>query len=251
MKNILYWIMIVCFVFGASGCAMTVSNIRKYELPTDYKGEVEDILNHFKNKFSLRYRYSIEILSEKEMNEAVKSGSPHIRQVSPAGLSTIYIDDLFIKYLYKEPNIYVYRKLYLVCIVAHEICHREYDLPDNPINTHLQVDYKAIDMVKEFGIEWFEYTWALASAENYMGIRRTGGEWQNLFGVLLNSGIALSTGVFYQENDLFDRAIMINDNLGRTDRGWSGRRGRRWRNFIDNKEIWDFPDKHKVGFNQD
>ncbi len=124
-------------------------------------------------------------------------------------------------------------------------------MPDNPINTHLQVDYKAIDMVKEFGIEWFEYTWALASAENYMGIRKSGGEWQNLFGVLLNSGIALSTGVFYQENDLFDRAIMINDNLGRTDKGWLGRRGSRWRKFIDNKEIWDFPDKQKVGVNQD
>src|SRR3989338_6956774 len=123
MKNILYWIIFVCFVFGASGCAMTVSNIRKYELPTDYKAEMEDILNHFKDKFPLRNRYSIEIVSEKEMNQLEKTGSPHIKQKDSTGISTIYFDDLFIKYLYKEPYIYVYRKLYLVCVVAHEICH--------------------------------------------------------------------------------------------------------------------------------
>lgn len=244
MKKFLAVLLCLGLCFGLAGCAMTVSSIRKYELPPGYKTEVEDILKHFKDSFSLRYRYSVEILSETEMNEAMKSGSPYIREVSPDGFSTIYIDDLFIKYLYQNPYVYVYRKLYLVCIIAHEICHREYNLPASPIEKHLQVDYKAIDMVKKFGIEWFEYTWALASLDQYMGIRKSGGEWQNLFGIVLRSGVAISTGLLYQENDLFDRAIMINNDLGRADRDWSGRRGKRWRSFIDNKKVWDFPTEY-------
>lgn len=243
-------VIVLLLCLGLTGCAMTVSSIRKYELPTDYKSEMEDILNHFKDKVPLHNRYSIEIISEKEMNQLEKTGSPHIKQKDPTGLSTIYFDDLFIKYLYKEPYIYVYRKLYLVCVVAHEICHKEYDLPDNPVDTHLQVDYKAIDMVKQFGIEWFEYSWALASAENYMGIRSTGGEWQRLAAILFNAGVAYTTGILYEENDLSQRAIMINDSLGRTDRGWLQRRSSRWRKYFDKKEVWDFPDEHKVAFNK-
>ena len=228
MKVVLYWVIIACFVFGAFGCAMNIASIRKYGLPTDYKSEIEDILRHFKQNFPLSYDYSVEILSEKEMSEMVKSGSPHIKQISPTENPVIYLDDLFVKYLYNDPNGYVYRKLYLVCVLAHEICHIEYNLADNPITIHLQVDYKAIDMIKKFGIEWFEYSWALASAESYMDIRRTGGEWQNLLLTMFKGGVAVTTGLFYQENDLFQRAIMINDNLGRMDKGWLGKRGRRW-----------------------
>ncbi len=229
--------------FALMGCGITAGSIRKYELPPDYKAEMEDILDHFNDAFSLRNKYSIEILSEKELSALNKSGSPFIKQNDPAGVSTIYMDDLCIKYLYANPYIYVYRKMYLVSLVAHEICHREYNLPDNPIETHLQVDYKAIDMVKQFGIEWFEYSWALASFEQYAGIKRTGGEWQLLGTIFLKAGVAYTTGILYEESDLFQRAMIINDNLGRTDKSWSQRRGKRWRNYFDNKKIWDFPDK--------
>src|SRR3989338_6892296 len=163
-------IVVIGLAIMISGCATYYS----YVLPTNYVSEVEEVFNHF-GRLNLKNKYSLKILSKEEMDNLIKTGSPMI----DTSKNIIYLDDLYLKYLYGQKNgkFYHIRKRDLACIIAHEICHSEYNLVANNIAQHLEVDMKAIELLRNFNIDWHDYAGAIIRMGNYLETRR--GDWSN------------------------------------------------------------------------
>ena len=126
-----------------------------YRLPPDSYSEAQEVLSYF-NALPLKNQYSLRILAKEEMKKLIKGGVPHI----DTNKNVIYIEDLYLKYLYNHRGgkFFHIRKRDLACIIAHEICHKEYNLPDKPLEVHLQVDEKAIGLLNKFGSKGFDNT---------------------------------------------------------------------------------------------
>lgn len=211
-----------------------------YRLPSDSYSEAQEVLLHF-NDPPLLNQYSLRILSKEEMQELIKGGIPHI----DTNKNIIYIEDLYLKYLYNHRGgkFYHIRKRDLACIIAHEICHKEYNLPDKPLEVHLEVDKKAIELLNKFGIDWHDYAGALIRANDYLKTR--GGDLAgfarnipNIIGV--SSTLYLGIG-FVMEEDLGTRFYLISQYYG--GQNWYGDRELNRRTTFDfnRKTDWSFP----------
>lgn len=200
MKKLL--ILILCL--SLVGC----STYHAFILPTNYATEVEYVFNQFK-KLDLKNTYKLKILTKEEMDNISKSGSPRVESEN-----TIYMDDLYLSFLYAQSGgkFYHIRKRDLACIIAHEICHREYNLPDSPIAVHFEVDKKAIEMLAGFNIDYQNYMGALVRVDNYINTR--GGD----FALFLRETKfwvgALGFGIIFGESDIMPRITMIHEYYG-------------------------------------
>ncbi len=219
-----------------SGCVTYPS----YKLPPDSYSEAQEVLLHF-NTLPLNNQYSLRILPKEEMEELIKGGIPHI----DTNKNVIYIEDLYLKFLYNHRGgkFYHIRKRDLACIIAHEICHKEYNLSDKPLEVHLQVDEKSIGLLNKFGIDWHDYAGALIRANDYLKTR--GGDFAyfaknipNLIGV--SSALYIGVG-FFMEEDLQTRFFIISQHYG--GQNWYDNRelNRRTVFNFNRKTDWDFP----------
>ncbi len=231
MKNIL--MLLLCL--GLTGC----TTYQSYILPTNYQSEAEYVLNQF-NKLNLKNTYKLRILTTEEIKSLTGDAIPKINLQE----NTIYMENLYLKYLYAHRNskFYHIRKRDLVCIIAHEICHREYNLPDKPLEVHFEVDKRAIEMLRQFNINWHDYSGALIRANDYMKTRS--GDFAyfvknipNLIGA--SSALYFGVGVFWEE-DLLTRFYIVNEYYG----------GRDWYNNkeLDKKTKYDFSRKDDWDF---
>lgn len=118
-----------------SGCATVNFSADYYAPPSNYKAEVEKLWKEITYNLPLRYkyRYSMRIVSDKECN---KNGIPGIKN------GTVLVPNNFVKYIYQ--NYYEDRFIILTCMVTHELCHAEYNLPMGTPEVHFQTDQKAI-----------------------------------------------------------------------------------------------------------
>lgn len=223
-------ILIIGLILALSGCATYYT----YVLPTNYNSEVEGVLSHF-NKLNLKNKYSVKILSKEEMERVVKSGSPAIDK------NTIYFDDLYLKYLYGQKNSLFYhiRKKDLACIIAHEICHTEYDLPTQPLEKHFEVDKAAINMLRNFGIDWVDYFGALARVNNYLQTR--GGDFANFLKQAAWWTGTLTVGIGLFETDIPTRYMMVIQYYGGSQ--WYRESDKRTKVDFSRKVDWEFPVK--------
>ena len=223
-------ILILSLSMALIGCA----TYHTFVLPTNYNSEAEDVLRHFSN-LDLKNSYSVKILSKEEMEKIVKSGSPAINK------NTIYFDDLYLKYLYGQKNslFYSIRKKDLACIMAHEICHSEYNLPMQPIDKHFEVDKEAISMLSNFGIDWIDYFGALARVNNYLQTR--GGDLKNFLKQTTWWTGTLTVGIGLFEFDILTRCTMIAQHYGGSQ--WYRESDRRTKEDFSRKTDWEFPSK--------
>lgn len=219
--------LIVSLAIALSSCA----TYHTFVLPTNYDSEVEEVLRHF-NNLDLKNNYSVKILSKEEMEKIVKSGSPAIDK------NTIYFDDLYFKYLYGQKNSLFYRirKKDLACIIAHEICHSEYNLPSQPIIKHFEVDKQAINMLSNFGIDWIDYFGALARVNNYLQTR--GGDFANFLKQTAWWAGTLSVGITLFEADIPSRNSMLIQYYG--DSQWYKESDKRRKKDFSRKTDWEF-----------
>lgn len=230
-----YYIFLLGLMLILFGCVTYPS----YRLTPSSYSEAQEVLLHF-NVLSLKNQYSLQILSKEEMQKLIKGGVPHI----DTNKNIIYIEDLYLKYLYNHRGgkFYHIRKRDLACIIAHEICHKEYNLPDKPLEVHLQVDEKAIGLLNKFGIDWHDYAGALIRANDYLKTR--GGDFvgfarsiPNIIGV--SSALYLGVG-FFTEEDLETRFYIISQHYG--GQNWYSNRelNRRTSSDFTRKTDWDF-----------
>ena len=228
-----FLLLLLCF--GLVGCGTTLTSIRQQSMPINYQSDIDDILRRIESKVGLRYKYVVRVVPE---GSGTKSP-----QMKPEGADrgVIYLEDVFVKYLYNEPYGWVYRKRNLACIIVHEMAHREYGLPDSPIETHLQVDLKAIEMLGKIGIDWVGYSVAFAELHKYMGIRNNGNEMGAFLKTIAYTGVALTIGFSYSESDAFNRVLMLGPYFEPNDRGWHARRNAQTIYLREHKQAWDFP----------
>lgn len=132
---------ISCFVLVSlgllNGCATINFSANYYTPPENYQGEVRVLWSEFMSRVPLIYDYKINVASESE----VTMGIPEIKN------GIVNIPDSFIRYTFQ--NYYKDRFRVLLCIMAHEVCHIEYNLTDQSTpQAHFKVDQKAIDMLE-------------------------------------------------------------------------------------------------------
>jgi hypothetical protein len=146
MKNVA---VILILVLLLSGCAAVNFSSKYYNPPSSYQNDVElisaKLISGLKTKPGLKYNYKIKICSEKETKP---SGIPQValnKEVPDGRNFTIYLPEYFIRYVYEF--YYNYREVILASIIAHEIAHREFNLPDTPPATHYLTDKEAISKI--------------------------------------------------------------------------------------------------------
>ena len=235
MKKYIVIFVILITAIITTGC----STYHSFILPTEHKSEVEYVLDKFNKMPNLKNHYKIKILTQEEMNKMKTAGSPFINDQN-----TIIIDDLYLKYLYNHRGgkFYCIRKRDLACIIAHEICHREYNLPDKPLEVHFEVDKRAVEMLRQFNIDWHDYSGALIRANDYMKTR--GGDFAyfvknipNIIGV--SSALYFGVGILW-EQDLLTRFYLVNEYYG--GQNWYNNKelGKKTQYDFTRKTDWDF-----------
>lgn len=143
MKNFIYLLILSLLL---SGCAAVNFSSKYYNPPPNYRNDVESIsarlIANLKTNPGLKYNYKIKICSERETKP---SGIPQVAldKEVPGGTNfTIYLPEYFIRYIYEF--YYNYREVILASIIAHEIAHREFNLPDTPPAAHYLTDKEAV-----------------------------------------------------------------------------------------------------------
>ena len=118
-----------------SGCATLNFSSKYYELPPNYKDDIDKVWNNIIAKVPLKYTYSYRITQDKETKFA---GIPQ------AEGTIISLPDYFIRYVYEF--YYNDREAILTCIILHEMAHTEFNLLIfEPPEQHYLTDKAAID----------------------------------------------------------------------------------------------------------
>lgn len=121
-------------MFFFFGCSTVNFSAHYYDPPAGYRQEVWALFEKVQSDLALKNRYQLRVVEKDETH-----GIPAI-----SGTLVILPED-FVKYIYQ--NYYDHRNIILTCVIAHEMAHREFDLPVEPVETHFQVDRAAIGLL--------------------------------------------------------------------------------------------------------
>lgn len=145
-----------------TGCATVNFSALNYTPPPNYKSEVTKLWKELTYALPLKYKYSMRIVSDKECN---KKGVPGIKN------GTVLVPNNFVKYIYQ--NYYENRFIILTCLVAHELCHAEYNLSMGTPEVHFQTDAKAVSLLRSnTTISAYDYYRSMSVVKNYWYARK-------------------------------------------------------------------------------
>jgi len=154
--------LLLLLLFFISGCATLNFSANYYSPPSNYKSEVNNLWTEINSNFSLKYKYTLRIVDD---NECQMPGIPE----NDNGVVKLPVN--YLKYVYQ--NYYDNRFTILTCLIVHELCHSEYDLPDNPPETHFQTDLKAISLLSCYTtISAEDYYKSIYVVKNYWFARK-------------------------------------------------------------------------------
>jgi len=166
----------IVLLVGASGllssCATVNFSANYYNPPANYKEEVAQNWQALKTRLPLKYNYSLGLIEGKESNKL--NGIPAISN------QTIHLPVDFIKYIYQ--NYYNERFKILTSVIAHELCHTEFNLASEPPKEHFKTDLAAIKLLGENEETVRIYYQSLTVMKNYWFARK------GMAGHALNAG---------------------------------------------------------------
>ena len=153
------WVIIILFL---NGCATLDFSAHHYTPPSNYRAEVGQLWKELIYNLPLKYSYSMRIVSDKACKT---KGVPEIAS------RVVKMPNNYIKYVYQ--NYYEDRFTVLACMIAHELCHTEYNLPDKPPEVHFQTDEKAISLLFNYTtISAHDYYKSMSVLKNYWFARK-------------------------------------------------------------------------------
>lgn len=169
----------ILFCYLVSGCATVNFSANYYTLPENYQDEVLGIWQKLYLQYQLTDGYKISVIEGED--EKKSKGVPFISG------QTVYLPKIFLKYVYQ--NYYDDRYIVITSVIAHELCHKLYDLPSEPPDVHFQTDLAAIKLLGAAQETVENYYNSLVVFRNYCFARK------GMAGHALNVGInALSVG---------------------------------------------------------
>ena len=163
MKNSFVHKILSCVLFlSISGCSVVNFSGNYYDLPSQTPTEVSRMWHQITRDLPLKYSYKYTVLKDPQFKKSC--GIPAL-----AG-DTVIIPEKFLAYTYQ--NYYKHRMIILTSVIVHEICHREYDLPSTPPETHFEVDRRAIALLGKGNLSPTYYYQSLYVMKNYWFARK-------------------------------------------------------------------------------
>lgn len=163
---------IICVVL-LQGCAVVNFSANYYTPPENYQDEVASVFLSLTKQLNLKHSYSVVITSGEDSDRM--NGVPAI-----AGKVVLLPED-FVKYVYQ--NYYNDRNKILASVIAHEVCHKEFNLPSEPWREHYKTDQAALEVLGGDDTESSSYYyWSLVVMKNYWFARK------GMAGHALNAG---------------------------------------------------------------
>lgn len=135
MKRLLY---ILVLLITTNGCATINFSANYYTPPENYQIEVRKLWNELLIKLPLKYSYNMSIVSD--------NGCKGMKGVPEIESGNVRLPDNFVKYVYQ--NYYDDRFKIMTCIIAHELCHSEYNIGMESPEVHVQVDARAGELLE-------------------------------------------------------------------------------------------------------
>ena len=173
-----------------SGCSTVNFSANYYTPPNNYQAEIVQLWQTLKSQIKLKPEYELRLIDGEDANK--QHGVPFISN------QTVYLPNDFIKYVYQ--NYYDDRLKILTNVIAHELCHSEFNLPSKPPQEHFKTDVMAISLLGA-SAETVEYFYkSLFVVKNYCFARKgMAGHALNLgFNALSGASLAFGgAGVLY------------------------------------------------------
>ncbi|HOW35534.1 MAG TPA: hypothetical protein PL155_03900 [Candidatus Omnitrophota bacterium] len=163
---------VILYGFFLSGCSTVNFSANYYTPPENYQYEIVQLWQKLQVQLKLQDGYKVNLIEGKDANK--QKGIPFISG------QTVFLPKDFVKYVYQ--NYYDDRFKILTNVIAHEVCHPEYNLPSKPPDEHAKTDFAAIKLLGS-NAETAEYYYkSLYVMRNYWFARK------GMAGHALNAG---------------------------------------------------------------
>lgn len=123
--------------FLLSGCSTINFSANYYTPPENYQTEISQLWQKLRTQLKLKGEYRVHLIEGKDADK--QKGIPFISN------QTVFLPKDFVKYVYQ--NYYDDRFKILTSVIAHEVCHGEYNLPSKPPDEHFKTDIVAIKLL--------------------------------------------------------------------------------------------------------
>jgi hypothetical protein len=145
-----------------SGCSAVNFSANYYTPPENYQQETLAAWQAVKTNLPLKYDYAITFIEG--------SDSRRLKGIPAISGNTVHLPVDFLKYVYQ--NYYQDRARILISVIAHEVCHREFNLPSSPPAEHFKTDVAAIKLMGENKETAENYYQSLVVMKNYWFARK-------------------------------------------------------------------------------
>ena len=156
-----FFLLAVAIIFV--GCSTINFSANYYTPPDYYKEEVYALLDEIQSYLPLKYKYTMKITEDNE-SQGTK-GVPEIRGTH------IKLTNNLVKYVYQ--NYFDERHKIIACVIVHEMSHSEFNMLSEPVETHFQVDLKAVSLLENStSITPKDFYYSLIVLKNYWFARK-------------------------------------------------------------------------------
>jgi len=155
-----FWLFAVAIF--AAGCSVVNFSGNYYDLPQNYRQEIQWTWKKLIKELPLKKSYRYVILTDQQFEKA--KGIPAISE------TTVILPENFIKYVYQ--NYYDFRTVIFASVITHELCHVEFNLPSTPPKEHFKVDQVAIKLLGKGQVTTTFYYQSLYVMRNYWFARK-------------------------------------------------------------------------------
>jgi hypothetical protein len=159
----IYFTIILSFAMMLlTGCSTVNFSANYYTPPADYQKEALGLWQVAAKPLPLKNTYAITFIEG--------SDSRKLKGIPAISGNTIHLPVDFVKYVYQ--NYYHDRARILISVIAHEVCHREFDLPSKPPREHFKTDVAAIQLLGENSETAANYYQSLVVMKDYWFARK-------------------------------------------------------------------------------